>query len=233
LVLAVILVLHLWPDIGPGLSAREPAGITLWLWIASMVIFALTSLRPLRFVGEADRYLDYLGFAPATALLSLWLLEAPGGQAAGVLAAVIAAMLFVAKEGPPLAQVDDRALSEACAFLSSSTSAGARVLTVPMSLGFEVHYKTGRACFVPLPLDETASDLVLRYPIPLMDLALMQSRFQVTHLLTSTDMERREAEVGAAVAPLTPEFENGRYRVYALSRVAVRGNLAAMAVNGA
>jgi hypothetical protein len=122
----------------------------------------------------------------------------------------------IVKRIRPSPQVDNRLLSSACAALLASKSPTARVLTVPMSDGFEVHYKTRLPCFFPLPLDESARDVILRYPIPAMDLDRMQSRFGVTHLLTCADIEKREPEVSAAVAPLTPTFDNGGYRVYAL-----------------
>jgi hypothetical protein len=191
-------------------------GHPLWLWAASMLVFGLTSLRSLRFLGEADRYLDYLGFAPATALFALWLVTTPIAISLAVLAALAAVTALIAREGPPLPQTDDAALTSACAHLVATASPGSHVLTVPISSGFEVHYKSGLPCFFPLPLDDSCRDVMLRYPIPLMDLDVMQARFGVTHLVTMTEMEQREPEVAAAVAVLTASFDNGRYRVYTL-----------------
>ncbi|MGA6826579.1 hypothetical protein ACO9S2_03075 [Nitrospira sp. NS4] len=200
-----------------GMNAVERH--TVWLWIAALTVFLLTSLRPLHFLGEADRYLDYFGFAPATAILAIWLVSVPTPTGLAVLAALVAATAVIAARplAQPPRQAHDPDLTAACAFLVAVGRRETRILTVPITLGFEVHYKTGLPCFFPLPLDESSRDLILRYPIPLMDLSAMRARFGVTHLLTARDIEQRELEVAAAVSGLQPMLDNSTYRVYALA----------------
>jgi hypothetical protein len=214
--LAIILIGD-WLAGGAFLAGVSNAGRSmLLLWLATILMFMLTSLRQLLFLGEADRYLDYLGFAPATLVLALWLMWTSVAASAATVVFLAVATWLAFRLSPPPRQDVDHAMEALCGYLAAMCPPRSRLLPVPITMSFELNYKTGLESFFPLPLDDSSRDVILRYPIPAMDLHMMRNRFGVTHFVLQMSFAERTHQVAAAVADLDCLFDNGTYRVYDL-----------------
>ncbi len=189
------------------------------LWLASVVVWLLTGLPKLAFLGEADRYLEYVGFLPATILFSTWLAtlstERPMA-AAGLTALVFTVFFLIAEIFPPIAVAAGAERSGVWNWLKAAGVSGARVVCVPVNLAYEIVYRTGVPTLYPLPWAQTKHDLWSRYPVPTMDLRMLNTRFGITHLLVDKGYLGDPA-VSGAVAGFTVAYADEHFAVYAFA----------------
>lgn len=152
------------------------------VWFASILIFLLTSLPRIRFLGEADRYLEYMGFAPATIVTVLWMFE--GGIKAYDL--VMCCLLFgwymfVADLLPPPSQREEGIKRPLWNYLLSLQDA--RLLVLPINRSLEVVYRTNLPCVYPIPLGDQFSSRILQQPLPDLSWKEFKDNYGITHVV--------------------------------------------------
>ena len=189
------------------------------LWFASLVVFVITSLPWFKFIGEADRYLEFVGFLPATVLVSLWLIN-PDLSNSTVRLVVLLLLLtwyqLIGEASPPPIQTPSRDRKELWGFLSKLSQQNARAVSIPLNDAPEFIYRTNIPCVWPFPLDASTAHLIYKYPIPLLDFTYLDKHYDINYVVVRKRFLKVH-EVQKAVSPLSLVYENAEHQVYKLA----------------
>lgn len=196
----------------------------LFFWFASFIVFLAIALRKFQFLGEPDRYLEYLGFFPPTILVSIWLIERAPGHAfawsAWLLIAFWAFLVMVAfRLSPPPQQKPNEEMADLCRHIASNKEFE-RLVTIPMNISFQIAFLSGRPCMYPFPTDDSSRALIHRYPIPALDFNVFVRKFSATHVVVVRNVEERDEEVRQSTNGLSEVYSNSRFRVFRLTEPA-------------
>jgi hypothetical protein len=205
---------------------------SLFAWVlASFIPVVVVSLRPLRFLGEAERYLEY-GVIPLCALVPMALYELNSVALWILMFGVllysigliwvnyrVAFREFVARPGDP----ED--LVEVVQRLNEIPSG--KVLCIPITTSFALAYHTNHNTLFwggNIPSEDFSSDdfnFIFKdeFPFPSEDLDSLASRYGLTHVLIwKQSLDRISSGYYSGLARHPKLFENSSY---AIRRVAL------------
>lgn len=122
-------------------------GYAFWVTVASLGMFVLTSLRPLLFLGEAERYVEFAGWAICLLFVaSLGNQHSQGGDLLALVLFLLAAQIvvvvvnFLLAASPLIRSLLRNETEEGLAQLIDylRTDPGRGIATIPAKLGFEL-----------------------------------------------------------------------------------------------
>lgn len=196
----------------------------LWAWmLAPIAPFILTSLKHWRFLGEAERYLEF-ALAPACLLGSLGVQTLPASWFSviaafyGSLTFLLLAMVWVRKKVTTRYQQDEvTSLHQLIAFLMT-IPAGANTLVIPANLSYELAYHTSIRALATLDFFVWKRDfdrIFYKYPLPSPDLNRWRRLYAMEYLVV---WKRYAESYGCGqiydLSQVRPVFENRTYAVY-------------------
>lgn len=188
------------------------------LWLSALIVFALVSLPWFKFVGEADRYLEYVGFFPATILAVILLPYIAGDKLIiGVIFLLLGLCYQVINDlSPAPDQVSSAEEEHLWGHLGELSSKGARLLCIPITDSYRFIYRAGIPCAMFGAITEEVYEKTMySYPIPRLDFEFFQENYGVTHILVRKRYLRRP-EIEDAVRHLAVEFETSEHSLYEL-----------------
>jgi hypothetical protein len=206
----------------------DPFAYGLFAWaIASFVAVLLVSTRLFRFLGEAERYLEY-GALPICAFVSIVLFQMGSIYMWSLVVLVIAySIVFITinyrisvvefvKRPPPVSDTD-----EVLAKLNST--AKSRIICIPTQTSYDVAYFTGHKSLywggnIPLEPFSTTEFIVIfkdEYPFPNPDLDLLINEYSIDRIIYwKESMDRAPPGYEYDFSRYEAEFENASYVIY-------------------
>jgi hypothetical protein len=203
---------------------------SLLIWsLASLGAVLLVSTKPLRFLGEAERYLEY-GVVPICLFVSMVMFQA-GAQYLWVILTLVVAysIVFMAlnyrlsvvefTERPP--SISDT--SEIMAKLN--TIPISRIICIPTQTSYDIAYFTDHKSLywggnIPLDPFSTTEFIIIfkdEYPFPNPDLGLLIKKYRIDRIIFWKDsMSRAPPGYEYDFIPYDVEYENASYILYSV-----------------
>jgi hypothetical protein len=198
----------------------------LWWWmLASAVPFFISSLRPWRFLGEAERYLEF-AVAPAALLGAVGLVQVAPANRLRIL------VLYLVLNAPVLLYTWFRKWWQAGHWSPDrfdelvrhlrDLPAGSVLLPIPMTLAFQVAYLVEHrflSTIDPHVWARSYDRLFERYPWPTSDLAWWRDTYGARFVVADVGglAIRPEGIPRYQLDTLPRVFHNGAYAIYALT----------------
>ncbi len=200
----------------------------LFVWsLASFVAVLLVSAKPLRFLGEAERYLEY-GALPICVFVSMMAFQVGATYLWTILVLVVAySIVFMALnyrisvaefvERPPPVSDTNELLAKL------NTTPKSRIICIPTQISYDVAYSTGHKALywggnIPLEPFSTTEFIVIfkdEYPFPNPDLDLLIKEYSINRIVFwKESMDRAPPGYQYDFTLFDLEFENASYVLY-------------------
>lgn len=183
------------------------------MWLITATVFLLISLPGLRFLGEADRYMEYVGFLPATVISVLFLLSGGFSDISlPIFAAIFIWYSIVSDLLPALPQQDTKERQELMDWVRENVSAA---LVIPIYHVQEIVFRAEVPCFYPLPLNNRRAELIVDYDVPSTDTEALKAEYGISHAIIDVKF-LEHPRVKGAMADKECVFEIGETVIFKL-----------------
>lgn len=224
----LLFVLLLIVLVQPDVILNDKLLLSMFVWmVVSFVVALFTSIRPLRFLGEGSRYLEY-STIPLCALVAmtlfeinnlyLWILLSIAFVYSILLIWVnygVSRRFFVEMPGNP---EDAEEM-----FQSMNEIPNSLVLCIPVSACFSLAYKTSHKSLYwggnipPKPFSSEDFDFIFgdEFPFPKKDIGPIVSRFEITHVLVEKrSLDKPPEERYPNLSQYPKVFENSSFTIH-------------------